>query len=588
MYDNWMATGCAVLGVRFAILYRWPSFPNYPAWALATLPVIGASYAWLRVEHPDQAARVRASAVGMVRFVVDMVKAVARFTTRLGDGDATDESRMATWREVRSERADKHHERRTDPKPSATLRIEQDVWSSWGCPGKVVDYHRDDVDGTRTWVVALPEDLVAQQAFRILRDKISRGADVPSSQINVVEGGNSGRVIVVVRREAMKMLPDLIKHPVTTMGTGQRSVLQGARVGMTYDGEWVVPLATEKGANHLFIGGAPNQGKSALVTNVLAEAAAMPDAAVWLADPKRVDYAAWRNLVARYANSMTDIEAMVKDLGDEMERRYQLLEGQGGRKWKATPETPQIVFILDEAADLSKDGQFRLKEISRLCRAAGITVVIATQRPTKDNINTSLLAQLVERIALHCSTAAEMSYVLGEWSPDELGSDRPNDVFLRRPGDALVKSQAKGWHLGRSYYLSDDEIGALIARLASGPRTAPAAHEGTDEGTEAPVENADDMGGVWPDEGDEGIPPIVPPAELFGRPKRQTQIWTAVATINVLEQRPATKVETAQRLDLTPRTIHDDLKALLDDGLLRWAHESGGGKRTGLLAMEPQ
>ena len=80
-------------------------------------------------------------------------------------------------------------------------------------------------------------------------------------------------------------------------------------------GDWIIPLATEKGANHLFIGGAPNQGKSALITNVLAEAAAMVDAQVWLADPKRVDYAAWRNVVARYANTVEAIEALVRDLG---------------------------------------------------------------------------------------------------------------------------------------------------------------------------------------------------------------------------------------------------------------------------------
>ncbi len=584
MYDNWAVTAGGVLAARFFILYRYPSFPNYPAWALSSLPVLTVSYAWLRVEHPDQATKVRRAVVSAVRFVVDIVKSIARFTTRLGDGGPIDDERMATWREVRSERENRSHERRTDPKKSATLRIEQDVWSSWGCPGAVLDYHRDDVEGTRTWVVALPDDMVAQQAVRILRDRISRGADVPSNQIAVTEGGNSGRVVVLVRREAMRVLPDLIKHPVTTAAVGARSVLQGARVGATYDGEWIVPLATEKGANHLFIGGAPNQGKSALITNVLAEAAAMVDAQVWLADPKRVDYAAWRNVVARYANTVEAIEALVRDLGAEMERRYELLEGQGGRKWRATPETPQIVFILDEAADLSKDGQLRLKEISRLCRAAGITVVIATQRPTKENINTSLLAQLVERVALHCATAAEMSYVLGEWSPDELGGDRPNDDFLRRPGDALIKSQSKGWHLGRSYYLSDDEIGGLIGRLSG----RPSSQEGVDRGTPPLVENADHMGGVEDDEGDGGDPAVIPPAVLFERPVRQMQIWIAVASINFGEQRPATKVETAQRLELAPRTIADDLNALVSEGLLRWAHESGGGKRTGLLAMEPQ
>lgn len=181
MYDNWLATLGAVVVARMLLLYRYPSMPNTVAWVVSALPVIAVSYAWLRVEHPDQAARVRRSIVTFVRFVVDIVKAIARFTTRLGDGGPIDDQRMATWREVRSERDAKHYERRTDPKPSATMRIEQDVWSTWGCPGVVIDYHRDDAEGIRKWVVALPEDLAVAQAARMLRDKISRGADVPSS-----------------------------------------------------------------------------------------------------------------------------------------------------------------------------------------------------------------------------------------------------------------------------------------------------------------------------------------------------------------------------------------------------------------------
>lgn len=583
MKDNVIATALFVLLLRYGMLIRYPWIPSRLSWLIATLPVLCVSYAWLAVEHPDQARQVRSPFVRLIRLIVDILRSTNRYTSRLGSTDGGYDTPVDAWQDVRQQRKNARHERATDPRPSATLRAEQQTWEQWGCPGRVISYDRHDMEGRRLWVVALPDDVTVRTIMPKVKDMVSRGAKVPSGRVGVGEGNHAGELIVVIQREELQPLPDQIDNPVLHMSKGDLSVSNGIPAGLTYEGPWSVRLAD---GNHSFVGAATNQGKSVYLTNVLAAVALMNDAEAWLIDPKKVDYAPWKNVVARYAAPRVardgkgdvmkdgdgnpvftdeDIVRLVADLKSIMQVRLDLLAERGWRKWKASHDEPQIVAIIDEVAELSGNVQGHLADIARLGRAAGIKLVIATQKPTATNINTTLNTQLIERVGFHCLNEQNLSFVLGDYAGDEFG-DKPNRNVLRRPGDAIIVGQSEMF-VGRTYYLTDGQIEEFIARLGGAPRPAPANHgePGVPMGNEAPI--GAQMGTM----GDLGTF-VVPPAALAGFSERQIRMWTVIS-----ERGPISQVKLGEVLGVDRRTFRPELHELERAGLIANRGGTGGG-----------
>ncbi|MCM1067486.1 MAG: FtsK/SpoIIIE domain-containing protein [Muribaculaceae bacterium] len=214
--------------------------------------------------------------------------------------------------------------------------------------------------------------------------------------------------------------------------TESKAVLPIA-VGMDVEGKCEVADLTKM--PHLLIGGASSQGKSVFLHSLIVSllAAKEPDELQFLLiDPKMVEYYQYRTLANSYLLKVEGIaEPVISNSGDtkvalnalcaEMERRYSLLRNAGVRTIadyndKESDKLPYIVVVIDEFAELimtfGKDFETPIARLAQKARAAGIHVVLATQRPSKDVITGIIKANYPARIAFRVSQRVDSKTIL--------------------------------------------------------------------------------------------------------------------------------------------------------------------------------
>lgn len=185
---------------------------------------------------------------------------------------------------------------------------------------------------------------------------------------------------------------------------------------------------------HVLLAGQTGAGKSArlgsIVSSLLAQS---PDnVRLMVVDPKRVEFSFLKgdpHLIGDVVTESSDAVDRLKYLVNEQENRYRLFEKAGVRNLKEyndlvkqgkLPEglpkkLPAISLVIDEFGDLmdtnGKDIEKLVKRLGQKSRAAGVHLVLATQRPTADSIPTSLRANLPTTIGMNVKNAAEARYV---------------------------------------------------------------------------------------------------------------------------------------------------------------------------------
>ena len=213
---------------------------------------------------------------------------------------------------------------------------------------------------------------------------------------------------------------------------------------------------------HLLIAGATGTGKSValnvLLTSML-QRSSPKRLRLLLIDAKRVELAPYAGIAHLWQPIVTEVdcaEYALSRLVALMERRYGLLARRGLRS--APASWPRIVCVVDELADLvmtSKPSAMHLIRLAQKARAAGIHLVLATQRPSSDVISGLLKANIPGRIALATVSGVDSRVIL-----DVSGAE---DLLGR--GDMLYKPP---WLLEpirlQGAYVSDDEIAATVAR----------------------------------------------------------------------------------------------------------------------------
>ncbi len=200
-------------------------------------------------------------------------------------------------------------------------------------------------------------------------------------------------------------------------------------------------------APHLLVGGTTGSGKSvclhALLLSLLWRLGPQ-DLHLTLIDPKRVElahYAGFPHLMGGAPlEDIGDILEALDALVAEMERRTVLLRQQGvanlaeGRE-QGRIDLPYVVVVVEEMADLlfqSREVESPLIRLTQKARAAGIHLVLATQRPDAETFSGLLRSNVPGRIALSVRTAAESKIIL-----DETGAEK-----LLGAGDMLLRPQA--------------------------------------------------------------------------------------------------------------------------------------------------
>ena len=242
---------------------------------------------------------------------------------------------------------------------------------------------------------------------------------------------------------------------------------------------------------HLLIAGTTGSGKSFCINSIIVSLLyhKRPDELKFiLVDPKQVELAPFSRIPHLIAPTVTDPEkaAGVLDWAvGEMERRYHVFKQVGCRgitsyqmfseterieRWLASGESedsdpgpmPYIVIVIDELADLmytaSKEVETSICRLAQKSRAAGLHLVLATQRPSVDVVTGLIKANLPCRLSFRVNSSHDSKVIL-----DGTGADK-----LLGKGDMLFRSpENEGLARAQGAYISDDEVSRVVEYVAS-------------------------------------------------------------------------------------------------------------------------
>lgn len=231
---------------------------------------------------------------------------------------------------------------------------------------------------------------------------------------------------------------------------------------------------------HLLIAGATGSGKSVCVNSIICSLLlrTKPDEVkMILIDPKKVEFTPYNDVPHLLAPVITDGDLANKGLKvvvEMMDHRYDLFGNLGVRNIQAYNEyvlnhpdehlkpLPRLVVIIDELADLmlvaAKEVEASIQRITQLARAAGIHLVVATQRPSVDVITGVIKANIPSRIAFAVSQAVDSRTILDQAGAEQLLG---NGDMLYLPNGETSPKRIQG------VYIKDEEVNRICEYVKS-------------------------------------------------------------------------------------------------------------------------
>ena len=290
-----------------------------------------------------------------------------------------------------------------------------------------------------------------------LSDDIARNTSSESARISTIPGSNTiGIELPNLSRENV-YLSEILNH----QDFKKREIKLPIALGKNISG---IPIIGDLASMpHLLIAGTTGSGKSVCINTIILSLLYRhtPDKCKFiLIDPKMLELSTYEGVPHLLCPVITEAKKAASVLGwvvKEMESRYRLMTKEGvrnidGYNAKHKLPMPYIVVVVDEMSDLmlvaGKEIENYIQKLSQMARAAGIHIIMATQRPSVDVITGTIKANFPTRISFQVTSKIDSRTILGEQGAEQ----------LLGKGDMLYMSSANRIIRIHAPYVSENEI----------------------------------------------------------------------------------------------------------------------------------
>jgi len=290
-----------------------------------------------------------------------------------------------------------------------------------------------------------------------LSDDIARNTSSESARIATIPGSNTVGIELPNNSRENVYLSEILDNA----DFKKRDIKLPIALGKNISGK---PIVGDLAAMpHLLIAGTTGSGKSVCINTIILSLLYRhtPDKCKFiLIDPKMLELSTYEGIPHLLCPVITEAKKAASVLGwvvKEMESRYRLMTKEGvrnieGYNNKHKLPMPFIIVVVDEMSDLmlvaSKEIENYIQKLSQMARAAGIHIIMATQRPSVDVITGTIKANFPTRISFQVTSKIDSRTILGEQGAEQ----------LLGKGDMLYMSSANRIVRIHAPFVSDSEI----------------------------------------------------------------------------------------------------------------------------------